>query len=481
MAETNTPDLFAMSSGVPGIQGDMRPKPKFADRISKKIIWVAVGGLFLVLGVFFIAFDAMDAKNAQPTTKEEEAAKKKDADIEKGTPAELKDAKSDGTPVSPSLAITTPKETPPSDPVDSKTAGTAGSVLGGKQLGGVSGVPAMGNDGKGLGLGGRGQSDQHDSSGGAPMLTPEQQAKKEAENKRNLRAIEARTAGLSMKGFSAGSGGGAENAGAATTAALSNLLTAAQQSAGAGGMMPVAAQQNTKGDAEQDEKLDFIKNASKDDRGYHPHVPMKAISPNEIKFGTYLPMVLEQGMNSDQPGMVTARITEDVFDTITGCRLLIPAMSKAIGKYDSKVALGQNRSLIVWNGMYFADGSELNLAGMQGYDTSGAAGMESEVDNHYLRLFGLTFGMSMITAGVQMSVPQSNSTNTAPTPAQAVATALAQQYGQLGAQILGKYMAVQPTLKNYPGERFTIMVPRTMVFKKVWRNRCGGSEAKVAQ
>ena len=152
-------------------------------------------------------------------------------------------------------------------------------------------------------------------------------------------------------------------------------------------------------------------------------------------------------------------------------------MTKVIGKYDSKVAFGQSRMLVVWNGMVFPDGSELNLAGMEGYDTAGQAGMESEVDNHYLRLFGAAFGMSMVTAGVQLSVPQNNVVpGTGQTPSQTVATALAQQYGQLGAQLLGKYMAVQPTLRNYSGEKFIIMVPRTIVFNKVWRNRCETSE-----
>jgi type IV secretory pathway VirB10-like protein len=122
--------------------------------------------------------------------------------------------------------------------------------------------------------------------------------------------------------------------------------------------------------------------------------------------------------------------------------------------------------------LIFPDGEELNLAGMQGYDTSGAAGLEADVDNHYFRLFGLAFGMSMITAQVQLSVPPSASGSTTMTPQQALSMALAQQYGQLGAQILGKYMAVQPTLTNKVGERFLIMIPATVRMRKVWRQRC---------
>jgi type IV secretory pathway VirB10-like protein len=149
-------------------------------------------------------------------------------------------------------------------------------------------------------------------------------------------------------------------------------------------------------------------------------------------------------------------------------------MSVLQGAYDSKVAIGQTRNLVVWNYMRFEDGSDLTLGGMQGYDSTGAAGIEADVDNHYLRLFGATFGMSLITAGVQMSVPPTPSGTTAQTPQQSIANALTQQYGQLGAQLIGKYLQVQPTLRNYAGERFMVMLPLTIVFKKVWRNRCVG-------
>lgn len=482
MSKTAQPDPFAIKSGAPEIQGEMRPKPKLADRISPRIIWAGVLILGAILTVFLVAFGDMDTHQSQPAAKEEEA-KQKEASVERGTPKELKGEQEVGRPQSPSLALAqTPAVTGAAAEVAPAATGTTGTppttTAPARTTGGALGVPAMGADGnRGLS-----RADGNDGSQQIPVLTPAQQAARDAEEKRRLRTVEARTAGLSMKGFTSGSGGG-DAPGSAATNAISNLLAAAQQGAAgsAAPVIPTGLQQNTRGDAEQDEKLDFIKNASKEDRGYHQHVPLPAISPNEVKFGTYLPMQLEQDMNSDLPGDVTARITEDVYDTITGCKLLIPANSKAMGRYDSKVAIGQNRALIVWNRMYARDGSELNLAGMQAYDTSGAAGMGAEVDNHYLRLFGLAFGMSMVTASVQLSVPQSNGTNNSPTVEQAVATALAQQYGQLGAQILGKYMAVQPTLRNFVGERFTIMVPRTIVFKKVWRDRCGGAPAKVSR
>lgn len=281
----------------------------------------------------------------------------------------------------------------------------------------------------------------------------------------------ARSGGLGAKSYAAENDKKA-GAGPAVSAGLLSSL----QGLAAGGTTPASLQSQPPGqktDSEQDEKLSFLKNAGKDDRSYLPHAQMPAVSPNELKRGSYLPLRLEGDINSGQPGMVKARVTEDVYDTISGCRLLVPAMTVVQGVYDSKVAIGQSRNLVVWNYMGFEDGSELNLGAMQGYDSTGAAGIEADVDNHYARLFGLTFGLSLITAGVQQSMPPPQTGTTAQTPQQAMATALAQQYGQLGAQILGKMMQVQPTLRNFAGERFVIMLPSTVIFKKVWRNRCG--------
>lgn len=294
------------------------------------------------------------------------------------------------------------------------------------------------------------------------------------EEARHQRDIQARMQGMSSKVFSGAVAGGA---GDPQLSGLLDKLKGAMEGAGAKKEPVVFGGSSGPGDGDQERKTDFLAKMAKESQDYHPHAAVPARSKNEIKTGSFIPMVLEQSINSDLPGQITARVTEDVYDSITGCRMLIPAMSKVVGRYDSKVAIGQGRMLIAWNSLIFKDGAELNLAGLQGYDTSGQAGLESDVDNHYWRLFGLTFGLSMITTGVQLSVPQPNpSSNGAPapvSPAQTIAASLSQQYGTLGSQIIAKYMAVQPTLRNFTGERFIVMVPRTIVFNKVWRSRCG--------
>ena len=64
--------------------------------------------------------------------------------------------------------------------------------------------------------------------------------------------------------------------------------------------------------------------------------------------GTIIPASLIIGLNSDLPGFVIAQVTEIVFNTVTGQHLLIPQGTRLIGKYDSVIAFGQKRALVIW-------------------------------------------------------------------------------------------------------------------------------------
>lgn len=487
-------DPFDLAAGVPPIEGTVRPQPKFADRISRRVLMVVGGVALLMFVLFFAALDAMEKRQIERKEAKQSAATKP-----AGKPAETVAPKEllDGGETAPRGTLAPSLVTASQDPgaeleallgnegrnaslpspsgrqaaTPTPAAPTAVPRIGAAAPAGALGQERPLDDGLSAG------AMQADARPVVKTLTPEQQMAERAKTERLKRMQDARSGGLLVASYSGEDrkdGAAGLPGSAAANAFLQSLQAQAGASGAPGGMqgqLVAAAQRGV--DSEQEQKAQFIKNAGKDDRGgYLQSAQTQAVSPNEVKRGSYIPLRLEVAINSGQPGMVKARVTEDVYDTITGCRLLIPAMTAVHGAYDSRVAMGQTRNLVVWNHMGFEDGSELNLGGMQGYDSSGAAGIEADVDNHYGRMFGLAFGMSLVTAGVQQSVstppPNSNGMSTQ----QAIANSLAQQYGQLGAQILGKQMQVQPTLRNFPGERFVIMTPSTIVFKKVWRNRC---------
>ncbi|NQY75136.1 MAG: hypothetical protein HRT90_10340 [Candidatus Margulisbacteria bacterium] len=212
----------------------------------------------------------------------------------------------------------------------------------------------------------------------------------------------------------------------------------------------------------QSDKMAFLE---KDRSGsYLNHTRQKALSPYEIKSGTIIPSIMISGINSDLPGQIIAQISQNVFDTATGQHLIIPQGSKLYGVYDSQVSYGQNRVLAAWNRIIFPDASTLELGNMQGVSSSGYSGFNDRVNNHYFKIFGNAFLLSLITAGFQMSQPQDDSPYLG--AQDELAAALGQQLNQVGMEVTRKNMQVQPTLKIRPGYRFNVIVNKDILFER---------------
>ena len=90
--------------------------------------------------------------------------------------------------------------------------------------------------------------------------------------------------------------------------------------------------------------------------------------------GSVIAASLLTGLNSDLPGMVVAQVTQNVYDSATGRTLLIPQGARLIGRYDSVVAFGQSRALLVWQRIVLPDGSSIALDNVPATDARGYAG-----------------------------------------------------------------------------------------------------------
>lgn len=201
--------------------------------------------------------------------------------------------------------------------------------------------------------------------------------------------------------------------------------------------------------------------------------------PLELKTGTVIPGVMLTGINSDLPGNMIAQVSQNVFDTATGRNLLVPQGTKVYGVYDSRVVYGQNRVLIAWNRLIFPDGSSISLGAMPGADMSGLAGFNDDVDNHYFRIFGSAFLMSLVTGGMAYAMDSANSnigteSGNGTSMQDEMTSALAQQLGQTTATLLQKNLNIKPTLEIRPGYQFNIVLTKDVAFKQpyqAWRTR----------
>ncbi len=270
--------------------------------------------------------------------------------------------------------------------------------------------------------------------------------------------------GLTPDGFQTGNSGSSQNAPAQP--AMNPVSPAAAPQAA-----PAAASDNQN---MQGEKNAFLQSAQSPTQSTLQGGVQNPASPYMVMAGSVIPATLITGINSDLPGQIQAIVSQNVYDSSTGNSVLIPQGARLVGQYDSQVAYGQSRVLIVWSRIIFPNDQSLDLQGMPGADLSGFAGLHDQVDNHYIRIFGSALLMSVFSAGMQLSQPQTSSVNGAsPSNQQIIAGAMGQELSQTATQMIQQNLNIQPTLNIRPGDNFNVLVTRDIPFSGPYNNNGG--------
>lgn len=204
-----------------------------------------------------------------------------------------------------------------------------------------------------------------------------------------------------------------------------------------------------------------------------PYLGSELIKPKSeylVQAGTIIPAVMISGLNSDISGTVLAQVRENVYDSISGRHLLIPQGSKLVGQFSNQIAFGQSRLAVAWQRVIYPNGYSWSLKGIPGSDVAGFSGFYDQVDNHYWQIFGASFVMGVITAGMQYSQNSTQSTSQIggfynPTIGQTAAGSLGQQLGQTGMMITQKQLNVAPTITVRRGYKFTVMMTADVELK----------------
>jgi type IV secretory pathway VirB10-like protein len=212
--------------------------------------------------------------------------------------------------------------------------------------------------------------------------------------------------------------------------------------------------------AGQQRKIDFARAQPGDT---NPHPLVGAPSPWTLSAGTVIPASLITGINSDLPGIVLAQVTEQVRDSATGSAVLIPQGSRLIGSYDSMVAFGQKRALIVWQRIVLPDGSSVRLDNVPAADLAGYAGLEDKVDFHEWRLLKGIALSTLLGIGSELSLGSDDSDLV-----RAIERSVQRDGARAGDQLVSRNLDVQPTLTIRPGWPVRAMIHKDVVLKP-WR------------
>ncbi|MBK1669807.1 hypothetical protein CKO28_17360 [Rhodovibrio sodomensis] len=209
----------------------------------------------------------------------------------------------------------------------------------------------------------------------------------------------------------------------------------------------------------QGRKLAFL-DQGVDAEIYNPHALQDPVSPYQVMAGTVIAASLVTGINSDLPGRVIAQVTANVYDTVTGRHLLIPQGSRVIGTYDSVVAYGQERALVVWQRIVLPDGSSMVIENLPATDTGGYAGLADRVDFHTWRLLKGIALSTLLGVGTELTFGDAEDDLL-----KALRESAQDSGNQVGQRLTERNLNVQPTITIRPGWPLRIIVHKDLVLR----------------
>ncbi|NMN04827.1 MULTISPECIES: TrbI/VirB10 family protein [unclassified Novosphingobium] len=246
-------------------------------------------------------------------------------------------------------------------------------------------------------------------------------------------------------------------AGEAVTHAERSADNGAASGKPAAGAMPPGAQPHSSASSVTDARQAFL-----DRPANAPTISTARLmppgGPAVLQAGSVIPAALITGLRSDLPGQITAQVTQNVYDSLSGAQVLVPQGARLIGEYDAAIAAGQRRALLVWTRLILPDGRSLDLDRLPGTDPAGQAGLEDRTDFHWGGIMRAAAVSTLLAVGAEWGSDSND----------ALVRALRQggqdSVNRAGTQIVARALDVPPTLTIRPGYPVRVLVTRDLVF-----------------
>lgn len=185
-----------------------------------------------------------------------------------------------------------------------------------------------------------------------------------------------------------------------------------------------------------------------------------AASPYLLQAGSVMPAALITGLQSDIPGQALAQITQNIFDSRTGAYLLIPQGSRLIGRYDSAIAFGQDRLLLVWDRLILPNGDSLLLDKAGAADAQGLAGLEDRTNFHWAGVVQAAAVSTVLAIGAESGSASQDSDLV-----RALRSGAADSVSRVGQALVERQLAVQPSISLRNGLPVRVVLARDLILQ----------------
>src|SRR5271156_3352288 len=167
--------------------------------------------------------------------------------------------------------------------------------------------------------------------------------------------------------------------------------------------------------------------------------------------GTILETVLINRLDGGFAGPVECLLSTDVYSNDRQ-HLLVPAGSKLLGETKKVDTFGQTRLAVVFHRLLMPDGYSVSLDQFKGLNQIGDTGLRDQVNNHYLRIFGVSLAVGAL--GAVSEAGTGGALNA--TGGDLMRQGFAQSTAQSSAQILDKFLNIMPTVTIREGHRVKV-------------------------
>ena len=167
--------------------------------------------------------------------------------------------------------------------------------------------------------------------------------------------------------------------------------------------------------------------------------------------GTVLETVLINRLEGQFAGPVECLLTTDVYSHDRQ-HLLIPAGTKVLGETRRVDNSGQTRLAVVFHRLIMPDGYSVSLDQFKGLDQIGDTGLRDKVNNHYLRIFGVSLAIGALGAVAEAGTGSAFTANGTDLMRQGFASSTAQS----ASQILDRFLNIMPTITIREGHRVKV-------------------------
>ena len=171
----------------------------------------------------------------------------------------------------------------------------------------------------------------------------------------------------------------------------------------------------------------------------------------------FINAILLNEINSELGGKVIAQVESNIYGA-HGRKILIPAGTKAIGRYNPVKKIGTERLEIVWVRLITPDGINIHTQDAEMTDQMGRSGITGEVDNRYGDKYFLALLATTVGSVGAYAIPVKNN-------AQAV---VIENFGRdqqtFAKKILDEHMEIKPRITIPSGSRILITASRDIWF-----------------